>query len=235
MKKNNSLFDLRPKRSPPAWYRLGYSFVRKALMRPKLIPTLLEALKEAPSSSTVQNIYQDPALAENLTAYLLSLCRYPYSGHLIVGTAPTSTRTGVTGIPFCSEFVLQSVRHPFLDALMPKLHRSEKRKDRGGVASFWREIARGRSVPAFWYAFPFRPHSSNELKQFRQATADDLAKGLPFLRLAIRILAPHTLFATDKEVEKLIRKEFPKLRCHSLPNEDNTFAFLADYRELAIP
>lgn len=200
-----------------------------------LIPNLLSSLAAAPSSSGATNPYAISARLDNLGAYLMAVCAHPYSGHLFVGEAPGWRGCALTGIPFSSEDVLRSGSHPFLAALLPSLRLAGSMAERSATI-VWRQFSGKRSLPAFWNAFPFHPHSAGVANDNRTPTEAEIAAGVPFLRVVVGILDPHTIVAVGKAAESITASTFPRLRHIALPHPSyrGTAGFIAGCAALGI-
>jgi hypothetical protein len=179
-------------------------------MNPNLITNLLTQLASVSPSTIVANPYSSPPCLTNVRVYLDALCALPFSGHLLVGEAPGHKGCALTGIPFTSQRVLRSGAHPFIVALRPSLASSGSATE-STATIVWEHLLSCAVVPAFWNAFPFHPHKSNNANSNRPPTPAEVASGYQFLELIVRILSPHTVIAVGEVAAKLFPRSFPQL------------------------
>jgi uracil-DNA glycosylase len=177
-------------------------------MNPEHIPRLLAALAAGPNSPTVSNPYSSPERLRNLGAYLGALCDSSYSGHLLVGEAPGYKGGAVTGIPFTSQDVLATSRHPFVAALRPSLT-IPGRSAEATASVVWGHLEECDAVPAMWNVFPFHPHKANMPRSNRKPNRAEVEEGKQFLPLILDILRPDTVIAVGGTAAGAFSRLFP--------------------------
>ena len=176
-----------------------------------LIPDLLTLLIRHPSRAGISNAYLSPPLLQNLRVYLEGLIDSPsFRGDLLVGEAPGYAGCARTGIPFTSEYVLVTSRHPFLVDLRPNLHCPGRQKERSS-SIVWNHLEKGTALPAFWNAFPFHPHPPHDPLGNRKPTAPEARFGADVLDCILRILTPARVFALGRVAEAAISRHLTRL------------------------
>jgi len=180
-------------------------------MKPELIPLLLKQLKSVGKSGDVENPYHSVGCRKNLKAYLNSLCKNSYSGHLLVGEAPGYKGCAITGIPFTSQRVLLESSHPFLERLRPSLS-VQSLVTESTATIVWDYLDECTSVPAMWNVFPFHPHKSGNLSSNRKPTKQEVRSGHPFLQLVLDILSPHTILSVGNISKNTMGELFPAIQ-----------------------
>lgn len=179
-------------------------------MNPKRISALLAQLESLVPSTRVANPYLSEACSTNLSAYLSALCALPFSGHLLIGEAPGHRGCALTGIPFTSQRVLKSSRHPFVIDLRPALDLSGDLTE-ATATIVWRHLESCTAVPALWNIFPFHPHEPNDLSSNRHPNQAEVATGLPFFQLVVEILSPNTIIAVGGTAGQALARFLPDL------------------------
>ncbi|MBN1589997.1 MAG: uracil-DNA glycosylase [Pirellulales bacterium] len=180
-------------------------------MNAKRIAGLLRALESVSSTATAANPYLSTACVNNLTRYLHSLCKEPYSGHLLIGEAPGYKGCALTGIPFTSQNVLTSSSHPFIVKLRPSLAVTGTTSE-ATATIVWSYLEGCHAVPAMWNVFPFHPHRKHCRESNRTPTKVETDCGKPFLQRVLDILCPDSVIAVGGTAAKTLARLFPTMK-----------------------
>ncbi len=177
--------------------------------------SLIAALEQRPHSDTVCNPYRLPGRAHNLRAYLRAIETRPGRRLLVVGEA-LGYRGGLgTGIPLSSSALLTHSRQPFLRALSPSLRLHDEVPE-ATATIVWDYLARRRTIPLFWNAFPFHPHHKGEPHSNRAPTAAEVAEGIAYLRLIGDWYRPQRVAGLGRKGVKALEMAFPGVRVITL-------------------
>lgn len=171
---------------------IGWSIMIKPEIQTKIdvsmaqweITKFMNLLEYRADSPTVCNMYHDPHLRANLTAYL-TFMHTVHPKILLVGEAPGYQGCRKTGIPFTSGYIL--VTHlVFRDIPLSK-----------GMSPKWKEPTAAMIYETmtpeifhkvmFWNAFPFHPHEENQPESNRRPTAQEIEEGRSYLLLLEKI------------------------------------------------
>ncbi len=164
---------------------------------PDPISNLLAILEGCPDGHTVANPYGHELQRGNLRAYFEALIRWPCSGDLLVGEAPGHAGCARTGMPFTSEAVIQSSRHPFICRLRPRLRTAGTQSEQTATI-IWDYLSERPAVPAFWNIFPFHPHKPGNPGGNRTPTAEETQFGHGILNRVVEIFAPKRILAIGR-------------------------------------
>jgi uracil-DNA glycosylase len=179
---------------------------------PDPISNLLAILEGYRNGHTVANPYGHELQRGNLRAYFEALIRWPYTGDLLVGEAPGYAGCALTGMPFTSEAIIQSSRHPFICRLRPLLRTAGTQSEQTATI-IWNYLSERPAVPAFWNIFPFHPHKPGNPGSNRTPTAEEAQFGHGILNRVAEILAPKRILAIGKlPYNTLLRFKHPLLK-----------------------
>jgi len=164
---------------------------------PDTISELLAVLERHPDGDAVENPYRHELRRANLQAYLHALIGWPYSGDLLVGEAPGYAGCALTGIPFTSEAVIQTSRHPFVCELRPRLRIAETQGEQTATI-IWDYLSEHAAIPALWNIFPFHAHHPGRSRGNRTPTTEETQFGCEILNRAVMSLCPKRILAIGK-------------------------------------
>jgi uracil-DNA glycosylase len=170
--------------------------------------SLFAALEQRPHSDTVCNPYRLPGRTHNLRAYFRAIDARPGRRLLVVGEA-LGYRGGLgTGIPLSSSALLTHSRQPFLRALRPSLQLHDEVAEVTATI-VWDYLARRRTLPLFWNAFPFHPHREGEPQSNRAPTAAEMSEGIAYLQLIRDWYQPQRLAGLGRKGAQALKRAFP--------------------------
>jgi len=93
----------------------------------------------------------------------------------------------------------------------------------------WKQFEGKSSIPAFWNAFPFHPHSGNKTDDNRKPTSAEISAGKVYLQAVVDILEPHTIVAVGRVAAAVTASAFPHLQHRAFPHPSyqGTAGFIA--------
>ena len=172
------------------------------------IDKFIEALRLHKNTEFVTNPYRDTRVANNLRLYLNHMVHMK-SGHvLLVGEAPGYRGCRVTGIPFTSGRVFERINHPLLKTLETQLELSEIVAEPTATI-VWEYLARKRTTPLLWNAFPFHPHTGRNANSNRAPTVGEIEIGARYLQDLAAIFKPEIIAGIGRIGQQCASRVFP--------------------------
>ncbi len=167
-------------------------------------------LSAAPKLPRVYNPWREPALVENLCAYLESWQHWPGRVPiLVVGEALGYLGGRHAGIPFSSAALYGEVPHPFLQTLQPKLQISaEHREVTADIV--WRYLQGKPNLPLFWNGFPFHPHHKYRPRSNRKPSVRELRRGVRYLQALADWVQPERVAGLGRVGQQVAQWAFPE-------------------------
>ena len=80
----------------------------------------------------------------------------------------------------------------------------------------WDYLARRRTLPLFWNAFPFHPHHEGKPLSNRAPTADEISEGISYLRLIGEWYRPQHVAGLGRKGARALERAFPGCRVAAL-------------------
>ena len=157
-------------------------------------------------SSTVFNQYLNPTQISNLEQYLINIEALNPT-ILLVGEAPGYKGCAITGIPFTSEFIINTHNQNGVLANCTALGNQRE----GSATILWEKLDERQALgklnvpPLIWNIFPFHPHDNGNLLSNRTPIVSELILGLSFLNDLINLFPSITnVFAIGQSANQTI-------------------------------
>ncbi|WP_428353461.1 uracil-DNA glycosylase [Methyloprofundus sp.] len=145
----------------------------------------------------MSNPYLEVGVAENLKLYLEAMLKLDGKRILLVGEAPGYKGCKITGIPFTSGKIFESVNHPILSGIKDKL-RLGKIESENTATIVWNYLATKNKIPLFWNSFPYHPHPEDNENKNRAPTYEEIKYGVKFLHALNAIFKPEIIAGIGK-------------------------------------
>jgi uracil-DNA glycosylase len=168
----------------------------------------LRALAARADDERVQNPYRLPGRLANLEAYLRAQLTAGGRRMLLVGEAPGYRGCLLTGIPFSSPRLLRAAPHPMLRRLLPALELTGDGAE-ATASLVWQGLARRRTPPLCWNAFPFHPHRTGEPDSNRAPDAAELREGMYYLQRLAQLYNPQLVVGVGRKGAAAARRALP--------------------------
>jgi hypothetical protein len=142
----------------------------------------INRLKSQPNTSSVENQYLSTTQISNLELYLKNL-EVLSPDILLIGEAPGYNGCTLSGIPFTSEFIINTQTPP---GVLSGCTTTGNQKESSATV-VWSKLNERQSLgklsipPIIWNIFPFHPHDVGNIKSNRKPNASELRLGLSIL------------------------------------------------------
>jgi len=148
----------------------------------------INSLKSFSGGPTVFNQYNNTLQITNLEQYLTNI-EVQNPSVLFVGEAPGYNGCAISGIPFTSEFIINT--HNQNGVLSNCAALGNQRESSATIV--WEKLDERMSLgklnvpPLLWNIFPFHPHRIGNLQSNRKPTTSELVQGLTILNDLINL------------------------------------------------
>jgi len=186
----------------------------------KRIEELLKELAEYPHSDTVANPYLEPYAVDNLRYYFEYMLNQDGKRILLVGEAPGHRGCRITGIPFTSGRVFQTIPHPLLVALKEKIQLPHIETE-STATIVWNYLSEKNTTPLFWNSFPFHPHEKGKVKGNRAPTDAEVKFGAGILRKLHDIYKPEFVAGIGYKGVDALKQIFPEKTINYIRHPSN--------------
>ncbi len=198
-----------------------------------LIDDFVLQLSKKRNTSVIKNPYLDPALANNLRAYLRAIDQLRYKPILLVGEALGFKGGKLTGIPFSSGQIFQRFDHPFLQSLRSQIT-LDVIESENTATIMWDYLTAKQVTPLCWNAYPFHPHPKGNKHKNRAPTTKELASGARFLKKLEGIFQPEVIVGVGNKGTACAQRAFPNHRIHAIrhPSYGGKAEFIAGLNQI---
>ena len=155
----------------------------------------------------VFNPYKDPAVKNNLRAYLEYMVDNYKNGILLVGEAPGHKGCKITGIPFTSGSVIKSKKNKIFRDIGHHIILSVIESE-NTAKIVWNYLEGKKTLPLFWNSFPFHPHPKNNKNKNRPPSKDEVDKGISYLKQLANIFKPQRIAGIGRAGEASVKLAF---------------------------
>jgi len=174
------------------------------------ISEFIRELQSQDSTPIVSNPYLVNDLAENLRVYLEAMLKIKGKRILLVGEAPGYKGCKITGIPFSSGDVFETIEHPFLKKIKKKIKLDRIEKE-NTASIVWRYLADKKTTPLFWNSFPYHPHPKNDVNKNRAPSRQEIEQGVVYLRALNQLFKPKIIAGIGNAGVKCAQLAFPEI------------------------
>ena len=173
------------------------------------ISEFIQKLQSHDDTAIVSNPYLITSIANNLRVYLDSMLKQKGKRILLVGEAPGYKGCKITGIPFTSGDVFETIEHPFLKKIRKKI--TLKNIEKENTASIvWRYLATKEITPLFWNSYPYHPHPQDDKNKNRAPKAQEIEQGVVYLRGLKELFKPKVIAGIGNSGVKCAKLAFPE-------------------------
>lgn len=174
------------------------------------ISEFIGKLSKRRNSATVFNPYRCEALAGNLKHYLEVMFGQSGRRVLLVGEAPGYKGCRITGIPFSSGKLFETVEHPILSRIKENIT-LDKIEAENTASMVWRYLADKSFTPLFWNAFPYHPHPKGQPNKNRAPSSIEIKQGKGYLKALADLYQPSLIAGIGRAGTHCAQQAFPAL------------------------
>jgi len=171
----------------------------------------IQELQSQSNTSIISNPYLSNSVAENLRIYLDAMLRIRGKRILLVGEAPGYKGCKITGIPFTSGDVFETVEHPFLKKIKKKIKLENIEKE-NTASIVWRYLAEKKITPLFWNSFPYHPHPKDDENKNRAPNRQEIDLGVVYLIALNQLFKPKVIAGIGNAGVKCAKLAFPETK-----------------------
>jgi len=171
----------------------------------------VQKLQSQGNSTIISNPYLNDSIADNLRVYLDAMLKIKGKRILLVGEAPGYKGCKITGIPFTSGDVFETIEHPLLRKVKKKI--TLKNIEKENTASIvWRYLADKKTMPLFWNSFPYHPHPKNDKNKNRAPSRQEIEQGVIYLKALNQLFRPKVIAGVGNAGVKCAKLAFPETK-----------------------
>lgn len=178
------------------------------------------------SSNRVFNFYVNPLPRSNLEIYFKYLEENPPK-YALIGEAPGYKGCALTGIPFTSEYIIQTSKNAFFINNKNDLKLEGSQKE--NTAKYIWEFFPDNDVPLLWNAFPYHPHNTGNRESNRKPNLEEIKEGTEILEFLLKKFRPTHIIAVGNSARNAFARFLPGYQPESVRHP--SFGGVAIFRE----